>query len=125
MTMIALAIALALIAALAVLQLLVAAGLPLGRWVWGGQHRVLPQRLRLSSLITVLIYLVFGAILLCRAGVIPGGSSVAVVILTWALFVFFTLSILLNGISRSPAERWAMAPVSAALAVATLVIALG
>ncbi|AKK08943.1 hypothetical protein CTEST_07530 [Corynebacterium testudinoris] len=125
MTMIALAIAIALISALGVLQLLVAAGLPLGRWVWGGQHRVLPQRLRLSSLMTVLIYLVFGAILLCRAGVLPGGSNLAVVILTWALFAFFGLSVLVNGISRSPAERWTMTPISAALAVATLVIALG
>ena len=40
MTAIALVVALALLTALAVLQILAASGLPLGRFVWGGQHRV-------------------------------------------------------------------------------------
>ena len=55
MTAIALLVALALLAALAVLQILAASGLPLGRFGWGGQHRVLPRGLRVASAVSVLV----------------------------------------------------------------------
>jgi len=45
--------------------------------------------------------------------------------LTWVVFAFFAASVALNAISRSPAERWTMAPTSLLLTAATLVIALG
>ena len=125
MTAIALVIALALLAALAVLQLLVASGLPYGRFVWGGTHRVLPHGLRVASAASVLVYAGLAALLLSRAGVLPAGDSAAVIVLTWVAFAFFAASVALNAISRSPAERWTMAPTSLLLAAATLVIALG
>lgn len=125
MTAIALVIALALLAALAVLQLLVASGLPYGRFVWGGTHRVLPHGLRVASAASVLVYAGLAALLLSRAGVLPAGDSTAVIVLTWVVFAFFAASVALNAISRSPAERWTMAPTSLLLAAATLVIALG
>ena len=125
MTAIALVVALALLAALAVLQLLVASGLPYGRFVWGGTHRVLPHGLRVASVASVLVYAGLAALLLSRAGVLPAGDSAAVIVLTWVAFAFFTASVALNAISRSPAERWTMAPTSLLLAAATLVIALG
>ena len=125
MTAIALVIALALLAALAVLQLLVASGLPYGRFVWGGTHRVLPHGLRVGSAASVLVYAGLAALLLSRAGVLPAGDSTAVIVLTWVVFAFFAASVALNALSRSPAERWTMAPTSLLLAAATLVIALG
>lgn len=125
MTAIALVIALALLAALAVLQLLVASGLPYGRFVWGGTHRVLPHGLRVGSAASVLVYAGLAALLLSRAGVLPAGDSAAVIVLTWVVFAFFAASVALNAISRSPAERWTMTPASLLLAAATLVIALG
>ena len=125
MTAIALVVALALLAALAVLQLLVASGLPYGRFVWGGTHRVLPHGLRVASAASVLVYAGLAALLLSRAGVLPAGDSAAVIVLTWVVFAFFAASVALNAISRSPAERWTMAPTSLLLAAATLVIALG
>ena len=125
MTAIALVVALALLAALAVLQLLVASSLPYGRFVWGGTHRVLPHGLRVGSAVSVLVYAGLAALLLSRAGVLPAGDSAAVIVLTWVAFAFFTASAALNAISRSPAERWTMAPTSLLLAAATLVIALG
>ena len=125
MTAIALVVALALLAALAVLQLLVASGLPYGRFVWGGTHRVLPHGLRVASAASVLVYAGLAALLLSRAGVLPAGDSAAVIVLTWVMFAFFAASVALNAISRSPAERWTMAPTSLLLAAATLVIALG
>ena len=125
MTAIALVVALALLAALAVLQLLVASGLPYGRFVWGGTHRVLPHGLRVASVASVLVYAGLAALLLSRAGVLPAGDSTAVIVLTWVVFAFFAASVALNAISRSPAERWTMAPTSLLLAAATLAIALG
>ena len=125
MTAIALVVALALLAALAVLQLLVASGLPYGRFVWGGTHRVLPHGLRVASAASVLVYAGLAALLLSRAGVLPAGDSTAVIVLSWVVFAFFAASVALNAISRSPAERWTMAPTSLLLAAATLAIALG
>ena len=125
MTAIALVVALALLAALAVLQLLVASGLPYGRFVWGGTHRVLPHGLRVASAASVLVDAGLAALLLSRAGVLPAGDSTAVIVLTWVVFAFFAASVALNAISRSPAERWTMAPTSLLLAAATLAIALG
>jgi hypothetical protein len=55
-------------AALAVLQLLVAVGKPYGRLVWGGAHRVLPARLRIGSVIAVVLYAAFTLVLLDRPG---------------------------------------------------------
>ena len=125
MTAIALFVALALLAALAVLQILAASGLPLGRFGWGGTRRVLPRGLRVASAASVLVYAGLAALLLSRAGVLPAGDSAAVIVLTWVVFAFFAASVALNALSRSPAERWTMAPTSLLLAAATLVIALG
>lgn len=124
MIAVALVIALALLAALAVLQTLVALGLPFGRLVWGGGHTTLPRRLRFASAVTVAVYAAIAAVLLSRAGVLPGGDSVAVRIATWVLFAYFVLGIVMNGISRSRPERVTMTPVTIVLALATLVLAL-
>lgn len=123
MTLLALATALCLLAALAVLQVLVAGGRPLGRFVWGGQHRVLPRRLRIGSAISVVLYAGMATLLLSRAGAIPGDSTF-VRVAVWVLFAYFALGIVMNAISRSRPERFTMTPVLIALAAATLIIAL-
>ena len=110
--------------ALAVLQICVAAGAPWGRLVWGGTHRVLPRRLRIASTASVLLYIGFAAVLLSRADILPGGDSLLIRILTWVLFAYFAVGIVMNGISRSRAERLTMTPLCVVLAAATLVIAL-
>ena len=110
--------------ALAVLQICVAAGAPWGRLVWGGAHRVLPRRLRIASAASVLLYAGFAAVLLSRAGLLPGGDSLLLRILTWVLFAYFAVGIVTNAVSRSRVERLTMTPVCVVLAAATLVIAL-
>ncbi len=125
MTTLALVIVIGLLTALAVLQLLVASGRPYGRFVWGGAHQVLPPRLRIGSAVSVLVYAGFATLLLSRSGVLPGGRSGVVIVLTWVVFGYFALGILLNAISRSPAERWTMTPACLVLAASTLNIVLG
>lgn len=65
-----------------------------------------------------------GALLLSRAGAIPGGDGVFVRVANWVLVGYFALGVLLNAISRSRPGRFTMTPVTIVLTVATLVIAL-
>ena len=123
MSALAAVVATVILVALAVLQASVAAGAPLGRFVWGGQHQTLPPRLRIGSAVSVLLYAGFALLLLSRAGVLPGGNTGLVIVSTWVLFAYFTLGILGNLASRSKAERWTMVPTSAVLAAAALIVA--
>ncbi|UOQ61171.1 hypothetical protein MUN76_04155 [Leucobacter rhizosphaerae] len=119
------ALATLVLAALAVLQILVASGKPYGTLVWGGQHRILPRKLRIGSAVSVLLYAGFAAILLSRGGLLGGGDSGFVRVATWILVGYFVLGIGMNAISRSRPERAVMTPVCALLAAASLVVALG
>ena len=58
-------------------------------------------------------------------GPTPEVNATFVVIATWVLFAYFALGIVMNAISRSPAERWTMTPTCLVLAACTLVVALG
>lgn len=113
------------LAGLALFQLALAAGAPLGRFAWGGQHERLPTPLRIGSLVSILLYAVFAAILLQRAGVVslvPAGTWVAIA--TWAVVGYCALGIPMNAISRSQPERLVMTPLVTLLFGLSLVIAL-
>lgn len=124
MTTVALIVALGLLAAGVVFQTALACGAPWGRFAWGGAHRVLPRRLRIGSVVAVVLYVAFAALLLSRGGVLPSREGAPVMVLTWILFAYFAVGVVLNGISRSRPERWTMTPVCAMLALMTLIIAL-
>ena len=124
--MVAAAIALTVIlAVLAVFQLALVSGAPLGHFAWGGQHRVLPRRLRIGSLVSVVIYAVIAVLALDRAGVIDVVSDIVSTVGMWIVFAYFVLGIPLNAISRSKPERYTMTPVVAVLAILSLLVALG
>ncbi|KQU69078.1 hypothetical protein [Phycicoccus sp. Root101] len=111
-----------LLAALAVFQVLLACGAPLGRFAWGGQQDVLPPRLRIGSLVSVLIYVLLGWVLLARAGQV-GGRGAIVGVGAWVIAGFFLLGAAGNLASRSRSERYVMTPVAALLCVLALVVA--
>lgn len=111
---------------LAVFQLLLIGGLPLGRFAWGGQHEVLPTRLRIGSAVSIVLYALFALLVLERAqltSLIP--SATFIFVATWVLTGYFALGVLMNGISRSKPERFLMTPVSLVLAGLCLVVAIG
>ncbi len=122
--MVAAVVGVGLLAVLAVLQVLLIAGAPLGRFAWGGQHVVLPVGLRIGSAVAVALYAGFAALMLQTAGaltVLPRGlTGVAI----WVLAGWFALGVAMNAASRSRGERAVMTPVSLVLAVACLVLAL-
>jgi hypothetical protein len=113
------------LALLAVFQLALALGAPLGRYAWGGQHRVLPPRLRVGSVVSILIYALIALIAWTRVraiGLFPDGfSDVAM----WVVFAYFVLGIVMNAISRSKPERNAMVPVTIVLSVLSFLVAMG
>jgi hypothetical protein len=126
MTEIAAIAACTILAALAVFQAALIAGAPIGRFAWGGQHDVLPPRLRVGSAVSIVLYAAFALVILERAGLATiFGSPGFVQVASWVLFGYFTLGILMNGISRSKPERNTMAPVSLVLAALVLLVALG
>jgi len=118
-------VAVAVLAALAVFQAALVAGAPLGHFAWGGAHRVLPSRLRIGSVISIVIYAAIAVLLVDRAGLVDLVPDAVSTIGTWCLVAYFTLGIGLNAISRSRPERLVMTPLAAVLALLSLVVALG
>ncbi|MBU5422203.1 hypothetical protein KQI48_05960 [Cellulomonas hominis] len=113
------------LAALAVLQVLLAAGAPLGRFAWGGSHEVLPARLRVGSAVSVLLYALFALLLLDRSGVVDVLPDAVAAVGTWVLLGYLVIGTAMNAISRSRAERAVMTPTALVLAVLVLLVALG
>ena len=109
---------------LAVFQLALALGAPLGHFAWGGQHRVLPGRLRIGSLVSIVIYAITAVLALDRVGLIDVVHDVVSTVGMWVVFAYFVIGIPLNAISRSKPERYVMTPVVTVLAVLSLLVAL-
>jgi hypothetical protein len=114
----------ALLGCLAVFQLLLAGGAPLGRYAWGGQNEVLPLRFRIGSAVSIVLYGFFALLMLQAADALallpPGAAGVAL----WVLTGYFALGIAMNAVSRSRPERLVMTPVVAVLTLVCLVLAL-
>ncbi|WP_413353896.1 hypothetical protein [Microbacterium sp. 1P06AB] len=113
------------LALLAVFQIALALGAPLGRFAWGGQHRGLPAKLRIGSLVSLLIYALIAVLAWDRVRAIDVVPDVVAQVGMWVVFAYFVLGILMNAISRSKPERNTMVPVSILLAVLSLLIAMG
>ena len=119
-------VAVVLVAIIAVFQLALALGAPLGKAAWGGRNEgVLAMRLRIASgLAAVVVYPFIAVYVLASADLIdlewlPTGATGM-----WVLTGFFTLGTVANLASRSKIERiWA--PVSLAIAVCCATIAIG
>jgi hypothetical protein len=116
---------LVILTALSIFQIALIFGAPIGHFAWGGQHRVLPQRLRIGSLFSVAIYIGIAACILSKSGVyqvIPQGLILD--ILVWIIFGYLVLGVFMNAISRSKVERYTMVPTSLVLAICMFVVAL-
>lgn len=113
------------LAVLAIFQAALAFGAPIGQYAWGGQHRVLPLKLRIGSVVAILVYALIVVIAFDRLGAIDVFPEPFSVVAMWVIFGYFTLGIFMNAISRSKPERNVMTPVCIVLAVLSLLIALG
>lgn len=111
---------------LTVFQLLLGAGLPLGRMAWGGVNRVLPPRLRLASLISAALA-GFACMAFAQAGgLVPGGvpeSWLGPVF--WGLTGLFVASFFANLFGAHGVERAHGVPLTLLCGGSSLVLALG
>ena len=115
----------ALLLGLSVFPVLLAAGLPLGRFAWGGQHRVLPRRLRIGSILAVLTYAGIALVILDAAGVISILPKRLSTILVWVTAGYFLLGVGVNLISPSLPERITMTPIALLLCALSFLVAIG
>ena len=109
---------------IAVFQLALAVGAPFGRAAWGGQHDRLPPRLRRSSAVAVVIWVIAIVIILARADylTLPGPSQL-VTLGTWVVVVLLALGAIVNIASSSPWERFGWGPLAAILAAFGFIVA--
>ena len=111
---------------LAVFQLALVFGAPIGHFAWGGADRVLPRAKRIGSAVAILVYAMFAWLLLMKAGLVSMALPELVVdVAAWVITVYFALGIVMNAMSRSKPERYTMTPVAIVLTVLSLIIALG
>ena len=111
--------------ALAVFQLALALGAPLGRFAWGGGHERLPTPLRIGSAISIALYALFCAIIAERAGLMalfPWSSFSSIG--AWIVTGYLGLGIVMNAISRSKPERYTMTPLVIVLFATALIVAM-
>ena len=112
--------------ALAVFQLALVFGAPLGRFAWGGADRVLPRSKRIGSVVSIVLYGLFAWVFLMKAGLVPMAlPEIVVDVAAWVIVGYFALGIAMNAISRSKPERYTMTPIVAVLLVLALIVALG
>jgi hypothetical protein len=109
---------------IAVFQLALALGAPLGRAAWGGRHDRLPATLRRSSAVAVVIWVVAALIVLARADYLdlPGPPEIAIWG-AWVVAVVLALGALVNVASSSRWERFGWGPLAAVLAILCVVVA--
>ena len=106
-------------------QAALAAGKPLGRLAWGGQHRTLPISLRVGSALSIVVYVAIAVVLLDRADLISVLQDDTAQIAAWVIAAFFIVGIGMNAASRSKPERYVMTPVVVRLAVSSVIVAAG
>lgn len=112
-------------AGLALFQLLLAAGRPLGAAAGGGtDDGQLPTSLRVGSGMAIVVYGVAAAVILVRAGFNVRFIPCAVAgVGSWVLVALLTLGALANFASQNPWKRFLLGPVTLLLAGLCLVVA--
>jgi hypothetical protein len=110
---------------LAIFQIFLAVGLPLGGAAFAGANAVLSPKLRVASAISALLF--FAALYVVTAtgglfGVV--GRSWPVHVATWAFAAVFALSALANVASHSRWERFLMSPLALVLAACCVVLSI-
>jgi len=111
---------------LALFQLVLALGAPLGAYAWGGRHHGrLPTRLRLASLAAIPVLALLAAVILARGAWLGDAFADVAGWSIWFVAAYFAVNTLGNFVSRSRGERLVMAPLSLALTVLTVLTAVG
>ena len=113
-----------LFASIAVFQILLSLGYPLGEYAMGGYYKVFPKKLRIASVVNALILLFMGFVFLQHTNVLIGIDFLSTNILVWIITIFLGINTIANLISRSKKERLVMTPLSGLTFILCLFISL-
>ncbi|WP_138315332.1 hypothetical protein [Rhodoluna limnophila] len=112
---------------IAMFQLALALGAPMGEYAFGGQNAgKLPVGFRVASVFSLAINLAIAGHFLAQASVLPQLLPAELnVLANWGLVGFAGLGVLLNSISRSKKERQMWVPVTALILICAVIVAIG
>ena len=103
---------------IAIMTVLVACGLPLGEFTMGGQHKILPEKLRVVAVISVAIQIFAMIIILQAGGFISLWLSFKVTKYICFFFAaYLSLNTIMNMLSKSRKEKYMMTPLSLIAAI--------
>lgn len=98
---------------IAILTLLVTMGFPLGEYTMGGQHKILPAKMRYAGALSLLIQLAAIIIILQVGGIAEFGIPKGAAKIACFLFAgYLSLNTLMNLVSKSKKERYVMTPLA-------------
>ena len=103
-----------LLLAVAVMEVLLIAGLPLGEFTMGGRYKILPPMYRIFAASSVILQL-FGAAMILQGGGLMNMwfAGKAVKIICFVFAGFFAVNTVMNLISPSKKEKYVMTPLAA------------
>ena len=103
---------------IATMTVLVACGLPLGEFTMGGQHKILPKKLRVAAVISFFIQIFAMLIILQAGGFIPlCFSPIVTKYICFFFAAYLSLNTIMNMISKSKKEKYVMTPISLIAAI--------
>ena len=121
--LIAAIIAVVLFAGMSVFQLLLVLGLPFGRLAYGGKYEKLPSKIKIISLIGIVIFIFTTLSVLERAEIIIIFNNLMfVTVIVWIIAVYLAFITLMNAISKSKWEKLIMTPISLTLAICCFIV---
>ena len=113
-----------LLLAVAVMEILLIIGLPLGEFTMGGRYKVLPPLYRIFAVSSVILQLFGAAMILQGAGLMNMWfSDKNVKIICFVFAGFFAVNTVMNIISPSKKEKYVMTPLAAIEAICFAVTA--
>ena len=113
-----------LLLAVAVMEILLIIGLPLGEFTMGGRYKVLPPLYRIFAVSSVILQLFGAAMILQSAGLMNMWFSDKIVKIICFVFAgFFAVNTVMNIISPSKKEKYVMTPLAAIEAICFAVTA--
>ena len=109
----------------AIMEVLLIAGLPLGEFTMGGRYKVLPPLFRVFAASSVVLQLFGAAMILQGGGIMKCWFSRKTVMIICLVFSgFFAVNTFMNLISQSKKEKYVMTPLAAIEAICFALTAL-
>ena len=106
--------------ALILFQLALILGVPWGHAAWGGQYRVLPNNLRVSSAMSLLVY---GFVIWTFRRRVQQPTAKFPRAMAWIFSGYFLLGVIMNLASSSRWENFLRAPVALVLSISGFLVA--